>query len=90
MMPLYEPIDGLDGNRMNEVAVPKGTGMLIGIRACNRNKRIWGDDAHEWKPERWLSPAPNALKEAKIPGVYSNLHVILPVFWRLKFTTLVG
>ena len=89
-MPLTKPIHGLDGNLITEVFVPRGTLVVSGNWMSNINKELWGNDAEEWKPERWLSPAPNALKEAKIPGVYSNLHVILPVFWRLKFTTLVG
>lgn len=28
--------------------------MLISPWAINRSKRIWGPDAEEFKPERWL------------------------------------
>lgn len=58
---------------ITEIEVPKGTIVLLGVRACNRNKDIWGPDALEWKPERWLSPLPKAVTDARIPGVYSNL-----------------
>lgn len=58
---------------IHEVIVPKNTMVVVGIRSCNRNKAIWGEDAAEWKPERWLESVPNAVKEAKVPGVYSNL-----------------
>ena len=60
---------------MREVFVPKDTTVLVGIISANRNKVIWGDDALEWKPERWLSPLPESVAEAKMPGVYSNLCV---------------
>ena len=58
---------------IHEIAVPKGTAIAVGIFSANRNKAIWGEDATEWKPERWLSPLPNTVTDAKIPGVYSNL-----------------
>lgn len=34
--------------------IPKGTEVAIGIRAVNHSKALWGDDATEFKPERWL------------------------------------
>lgn len=58
---------------LSEVPVPKGTPVMVAIQACNRSKALWGDDALEWKPERWLAPLPDALSKAHIPGVYSNL-----------------
>lgn len=72
-MPLSQPIRGLDGTLISEIAVPEGTIILIGILASNRNPQVWGPDAEEWKPERWLSPLPATVKEAHVPGVYSHL-----------------
>ena len=72
-MPLSAPIRGVDGKLIYEIPVPKNTIITVGIRESNRNKAIWGDDASEWKPERWLSPLPGSVAEAHIPGVYSNL-----------------
>lgn len=72
-MPLSSPIRGVDGNMMNEIHVPAGTGIIIGILASNRNPEIWGPDAAEWKPERWLTPLPDAVSNARVPGVYSHL-----------------
>ncbi|OBZ77377.1 hypothetical protein A0H81_02561, partial [Grifola frondosa] len=73
VLPLSEPIRGVDGSMINEIPIPKDTGIMIGALASNRNKAIWGEDAYEWKPERWLSPLPSAVTDAHIPGVYSNL-----------------
>ena len=47
--------------------------IIIPILALNRDKKLWGEDAHEWKPDRFLSPLPRTVEEAHIPGVYSNM-----------------
>ena len=61
---------------MTSLPIAKGTGIFIAIYSSNRNKAIWGEDATEWKPERWLGDGvPKAVVEARIPGVYSNLYV---------------
>ncbi|KAI0631028.1 cytochrome P450 [Trametes polyzona] len=73
VLPLSQPIRGTDGTLINHLPIPKGTNVLVGIRACNRNKALWGEDAEEWKPERWLNPLPKAVEDASIPGVYSHL-----------------
>ena len=72
-MPLSVPIQGKDGQMIHEIIVPKDTTIHIGIRESNRNKAVWGEDAYEWKPERWLKPLPRSVTDARIPGVYSNL-----------------
>lgn len=76
VLPLSTPIKGNNGAMMNEIAVPKGTVVTIGILASNCNMELWGEDALEWKPERWLKPLPQAVTDAHIPGIYSNLSVI--------------
>ena len=72
-MPLSEPIRGVNGQPVAEVTVPKGATIIVGIRACNLNPDVWGEDAQEWKPERWLGGLPDSVLEAHVPGVYSNL-----------------
>ncbi|PPR03959.1 hypothetical protein CVT24_008314 [Panaeolus cyanescens] len=73
ILPLSEPIIGVDGRKMHEIHVPKGTSLVIGLLASNRNKDLWGPDAHKWNPERWLNPLPEALLAAHLPGIYANL-----------------
>ncbi len=60
---------------MSEVVVPRDTIVLAHFQASNSNKALWGDDAQEWKPERWLAPLPGLLEDAHLPGVYANLSV---------------
>ncbi|KAL1739497.1 cytochrome P450, partial [Schizophyllum fasciatum] len=76
-MPFGKPVIGVDGRAMNDVFVPSGTPVVISIINANRNKELWGPDALEWRPERWLAPLPEAVTEAHMPGVYSNLMTFL-------------
>ncbi|KAF9261497.1 cytochrome P450 [Marasmius fiardii PR-910] len=73
VLPLSTPVTCSDGSVVNEIFIPRNTEILISIVNSNRNKAIWGEDADDWKPERWLSPLPQVLVDAKVPGVYSHL-----------------
>jgi cytochrome P450 len=67
------PITTLDGLTTTKLPVPAETGIFVSILSANRNPAVWGPDALEWKPERWLSPLPQTVVDAKIPGIYANL-----------------
>jgi cytochrome P450 len=58
---------------MRKVLVPKNTNVIVSILNSNRDPETWGDDALQWKPERWLAPLPQSSIDAEIPGVYSHL-----------------
>ncbi|THU97767.1 cytochrome P450 [Dendrothele bispora CBS 962.96] len=72
-VPLSQPIVGLDGSKITELAISKDTPIVLSFINSNRNPDLWGPDALEWKPERWLSPLPQAVIDAHLPGVYSHL-----------------
>uniref|UniRef100_A0A0W0FKH2 Cytochrome p450 n=1 Tax=Moniliophthora roreri TaxID=221103 RepID=A0A0W0FKH2_MONRR len=73
VIPLATPMTGTDGNLISEIPVPKGTDVYVSLIGSNRSSEIWGPDAGDWKPERWLAPLPSTVTDARIPGVYSNL-----------------
>ncbi|KZT30178.1 cytochrome P450 [Neolentinus lepideus HHB14362 ss-1] len=77
VLPLSMPVRGRDGSTITKIPVPGGTPVTVSLLSLNRNKVLWGDDAYEWKPERWLKPLPAAITDSKIPGVYSNIMT----FW---------
>ncbi|KAI1782200.1 cytochrome P450 [Ganoderma leucocontextum] len=77
VLPLSQPVRGVDGTMMKEIPIAKGTVVLSNIPACNTNKAVWGEDALEWKPERWLQPLPRSVEEAHVPGIYANLMTFL-------------
>ena len=72
-MPFSQPITGVDGREMSDVFVPAHTPILISALNANRNPELWGEDAAEWKPERWLAPLPQAIVDAHIPGASFRL-----------------
>ncbi|OAX35974.1 cytochrome P450 [Rhizopogon vinicolor AM-OR11-026] len=76
VLPLSQPITTRFGKLIHELPVPRGTQIIASIGAYNRNKDLWGEDAHVFNPERWLN---SALKEKKATsvGVYSNLMTFL-------------
>ncbi|KAF8966238.1 cytochrome P450 [Flammula alnicola] len=77
VLPLSNPIKGVDGQEIQEIFIPNNTNILISIMASNRNPELWGPDALEWKPQRWLEPLPETLIHAHLPGIYSHLMTFL-------------
>ncbi|KAI0657006.1 cytochrome P450 [Cubamyces menziesii] len=72
VLPLSAPIQGVDGGLIHELEVPAGTTVWLNIFGINRDPTIWGPDASEWKPERWMSPLPASVTDAHIPSVFAN------------------
>ncbi|KAF8835284.1 cytochrome P450 [Paxillus ammoniavirescens] len=77
ILPVSVPIRSTEGTLVHEVHVPKGTDIVVSLLCANTNKAIWGDDAEEWKPERWLVDLPQSVVDAKLPGIYSNMMTFL-------------
>ncbi|GAB1524619.1 hypothetical protein RhiTH_007773 [Rhizoctonia solani] len=50
-------IQGSDGKKITEVLIKAGQAIIIPVMSINHMKSVWGDDADEFKPERWLDPA---------------------------------
>ncbi|KIK69207.1 hypothetical protein GYMLUDRAFT_35277 [Collybiopsis luxurians FD-317 M1] len=73
ILPLSKPVQGVDGREITQLFLPKNTSIVLSILNANRSEELWGPDALEWKPERWLEPLPESITESKIPGVYSHL-----------------
>ncbi|KAI0639055.1 cytochrome P450 [Trametes polyzona] len=73
VLPLSTPIRGLDGQLLSELPLPAGTRVAADVHACNRDPTIWGPDADQWRPERWLEGLPKEVDDARVPGVYSHL-----------------
>ncbi|TRM55491.1 cytochrome P450 [Schizophyllum amplum] len=74
VIPLAEPYTDTKGRVCNEIRVRKGQQFIIPIHCLHLVKSIWGEDADEFKPERWESP-PDAIKG--IPSVWSHLFSFL-------------
>jgi len=70
LLPLSKPVVGLSGKVYKDLPVPAGTVVTISTVGYNLNKDLWGPDAYEFRPERWLSM--NGKPESPV-GIYGNL-----------------
>ncbi|KAK7032242.1 hypothetical protein VNI00_013200 [Paramarasmius palmivorus] len=71
VIPLSEPIVTSDGKYINEVPIHKGQKVVISINGYNRNKNVFGEDAQEFNPDRWLNST--STNSGSSVGVYANL-----------------
>jgi len=69
-IPLSKPFTDTKGIVRNEIQIRKGQSVMVPITLINRDKSIWGEDAAEFKPERWAN-IPDAA--TSVHGVWSNL-----------------
>ncbi|KAJ7780141.1 cytochrome P450 [Mycena maculata] len=70
VLPLQTPFVDKKGKIHTGIPVRKGQKIHMPIRALNVDKSLWGEDAEEFKPERWDN-LPEAV--TAIPSVYANL-----------------
>lgn len=54
MIPLSAPMLTKDGRSIDSIVIKKGEDLVIPVRALNRRKELWGDDADVFRPDRWL------------------------------------
>lgn len=74
VIPLNTPYTDVHGQVHDTIRIKKGSRVVIPILAMNRLKTLWGDDAFEFKPERWDS-VPETVQH--IPGVWGHLMSFL-------------
>ncbi|KAI6027555.1 cytochrome P450, partial [Pisolithus microcarpus] len=71
-VPVDNPFTDRWGTVCNSVRVNKGDIITVPIQAINKSKRIWGEDARSFRPERWRNP-PESFKN----GLWSNMLTFL-------------
>ncbi|KAJ7896700.1 cytochrome P450, partial [Mycena olivaceomarginata] len=70
LVPLSKPYIDKAGKSHDSLLIPKGQMIHIPILAVNTDTDIWGEDACEFKPERWEN-LPDTV--GLVPGVWANL-----------------
>ncbi|KAK0478584.1 cytochrome P450 [Armillaria luteobubalina] len=70
VLPLAEPIINSDGTACSQVPIVKGQTIFASLYTYNRLPSVWGDDAGEWNPRRFLEV--RGEKQESL-GVYANL-----------------
>ncbi|KAJ7057816.1 cytochrome P450 [Mycena amicta] len=71
VLPLAEPITSASGKVITEIPIKKGQHLVLAISSYHRLTSVWGDDAAEFKPSRWLGEQPPATGASL--GPYANL-----------------
>jgi len=70
VLPITKPFAGVSGKVYTELYVPAGTLVSVSVTGYNLNKDLWGPDAYEFRPERWLDMKEEP--DSRV-GVYGNL-----------------
>ncbi|QRV80102.1 cytochrome P450 family protein [Ceratobasidium sp. AG-Ba] len=70
VVPVGEEFKDRNGVPRKEIRMQKGDAVWVPLLRMNQAKDVWGEDAMEFKPERW-NDLPEAAKE--IPGVWGNI-----------------
>jgi len=69
VIPLHTSFVDKNGDAQRSIKVSKGDLVFIPIHAMNTSKNIWGEDAAQFKPERWDSIPEDA---SSIPGIWGK------------------
>lgn len=72
VVPLMTPIKLSNGTAVDKLLIKKGSRLTIGIKTVNYDKRLFGEDADEFRPDRFAD-LPTTHTDAKLPpyGTYS-------------------
>ncbi|KAG1849951.1 cytochrome P450 [Suillus subalutaceus] len=68
VIPLSEPVRTLSGEMTDSICIAKGTLITIPGAAINRSSAIWGPEAKEFKPDRWLTEDGISGKAKEVQG----------------------
>lgn len=76
-VPLATPVkNNKTGKMMDSFKVVPGQTIFMSVTAVNKDKRVYGDDAEVFRPERWLEAGGMAGKGSGV-GVWSGLLTFL-------------
>ena len=73
ILPLAHSVSSTSGEEINAIPLRRNTNVIIAIEAANRRPDVWGPDASDWRPERWLERLPQSVVDARLPCVYQGM-----------------
>ncbi|KAF7366181.1 Cytochrome P450 [Mycena venus] len=74
VIPLSQSITTSTGEKVTQIPIRKGELVIAGIASYQRLEWRWGDDAHEFRPSRWLE---GSVSKGEAAGPYANLLTFL-------------
>ena len=63
-LPRIAPKGGLV---IGDRTIPEGTVVSVSPWVIHYSKELWGEDAHQFNPDRWLSPGAAELEKYFVP-----------------------
>jgi hypothetical protein len=63
IVPLSQPVIAAGGKIINHLQIGKGMRVAVPMIAVNLSSALWGDDAFQFRPERWLEGVPSRAQE---------------------------
>ncbi|RPD81959.1 cytochrome P450 [Lentinus tigrinus ALCF2SS1-7] len=70
VLPLSQPIISAIGEEIHAIPIKAGQWIVASLAGYNRLRSVWGEDADEWNPDRFLRIDPT--KQTRV-GVFGNL-----------------
>lgn len=69
---LYPPVTGLyrytnDTTRIGDVVIPAGVEIILPTMVIHHDREYWGEDADEFRPERFAEGVSRAAKDDQTP-----------------------
>jgi len=91
IIPLSTPLKSKNGEIITSIPVSKGQRCFLGVSVYNLLKSVWGEDADQWRPERFLENDKNSSRAKISLGVTSNLGTFAGgvrgcIGWRFALT----
>ncbi|KAK6996796.1 cytochrome P450 [Favolaschia claudopus] len=68
VIPLGTPVLTPSGETISHITIAQGTSVMSPLRCINRSEALWGPDAKEFRPERWLDDQINQLPAKDLQG----------------------
>ena len=68
IIPLSVPLQTANNKTVDRISIAAGQTVSIPIRTINRSTSLWGADAKEFKPQRWLEEGGIQGKAKEIQG----------------------
>ncbi|KAJ7438339.1 cytochrome P450 [Mycena latifolia] len=77
ILPLFKPVRTASGTLLERLPIRKGAVLTTSILYTNLSKTIWGEDAAEFKPERWSNESEGVPASAKEYPGYHHMMTFL-------------
>lgn len=72
-VPVSQPYRDKAGQLRDHIRLKKGDIITIPMQAINKSKAIWGEDADEFAPDRWLDSSNIKDRERALKGLWGGI-----------------